>query len=127
MVLQVAAHPGQVVGGLHPRPPQLGRVAHPGQQQQLRRVDSAAAEDNLACNTGLGWGIMASNKYEPALYFFVTPFSTTSMPTAFFPSKSTRVTRTLVMVLRFWTVGGQTAASSPLEAELTWRPRAGRR
>ena len=100
MVLQVAAHPGQVVGGLHPRPPQLGRVAHPGQQQQLRRVDRAAAEDNLACNT-LGVGGIILTSTAPALYFFVTPFSTTSMPTAFLPSNSTRVTRTLVMVLRF--------------------------
>ena len=48
VVLQVLAHPRQVGHHVDAEPGQQRRAAHPGQLQQLRRVDGPAAQDHLA-------------------------------------------------------------------------------
>ncbi len=47
VVLQVLAHAGQVGHRVDAEPAQQPGVAHPGQLQQLRRVDRASAQDDL--------------------------------------------------------------------------------
>ena len=47
MVLQVLPHPGQVGDHVHPERGQVSGVADTGELQQLRRVDRAAAQDDL--------------------------------------------------------------------------------
>ena len=54
MVLQVLADAREVVHDADAERLELGRVADPGDLQQLRRVDRAAAEDHLARLDPLG-------------------------------------------------------------------------
>ena len=57
MVLQVLAHTGQVVHHRQTECPQFFRRADTGKLQQLRRVDGAAAQDDLATRLHLHFGI----------------------------------------------------------------------
>ena len=103
VVLQVLADARQVVDDVDAERLELAGVADPGELEQLRRVDRAAAEDHLA-------GLDPLRPVLPA----------TSTPTARVPSNSTRLTNARQRTSRF---GRRMTGWRYARAALSRRPR----
>ena len=101
VVLKVGAHPRQVVDRLYADTAQVISSAYTGEKQQLGGVDGSTTQDYFLCKPLVSALLNGLNTQIPPRIFLVFPFSTISIPTAFFPSKTTFVTRTLFNVERF--------------------------
>ena len=91
VVLQVLAHAGEVVDHGDAERLQLRGVADAGQLEQLRRVDGAAAADDLA-----GRDPLERARADPSV-----PCSTYSTPTARVPSNRMRLAWARQTTFRF--------------------------
>ena len=101
VVLQVLANSRQVVDRLYADTAQVISSANTGEKQQLGGVDGSTTQDYFLCKPLVSALLNGLNTQIPPRIFLVFPFSTISIPTAFFPSKTTFVTRTLFNVERF--------------------------